>query len=119
METTTKEQQAAQRIYTYTLYELRKGERADKVRRDLVSKGVDEQLANSLVRKGKQQLEKDGRKQGQTEMIWGIILLVGGLVITGLSYAAAGANGSFLVTTGAIIVGAVKTFRGMSKVSDY
>jgi hypothetical protein len=61
------------------------------------------------------------RENGQRDIWVGVAWLAGGLLVTGLSYSAAAASpggGRYLVTTGAIVYGAVRLVRGLSRLGN-
>ena len=52
------------------------------------------------------------RQRGIRSMIYGALLFIGGIVVTGVSYAAA-RDGTYVISVGAIIVGIVQFIKGV------
>ena len=53
--------------------------------------------------------------RANADLVWGGVWAVGGLAVTGVSYALAGSGGHFVVTTGAIVFGTARMIRGLTR----
>jgi hypothetical protein len=73
-------------------------------------KGMDKGKANAI-------LGQLNASAGYTNILFGSLWLFGGLIVTGMTYAAAVSSGGgrYVVATGAIIVGAFQVLRGLGQ----
>ena len=54
------------------------------------------------------------QQRGKKKMLYGALWFIGGLIVTGMTYAAASrSGGTYVITYGAVIVGAVQFIRGV------
>ncbi len=53
------------------------------------------------------------RQQAKKDLVWGVVILLVGVVITLGTFAAAGAGAIFIATTGAFLVGGLKLLLGL------
>ena len=58
--------------------------------------------------------ERQRKEKGRSQLIWGLIILSLGLAVTWASISAAGPGGTYIITTGAIVVGGWKLLQGLS-----
>lgn len=63
------------------------------------------------------EFEKKQRKEkGKSQLVWGLLILGIGLVVTFASYSAASSGGTYIIAAGAIVIGAFKIFQGLVNV---
>jgi len=53
------------------------------------------------------------KERGKKNMLYGALWFIGGLVVTGATYAAASGGGTYVVAFGAVIYGAGQFIRGV------
>ncbi|HMB25750.1 MAG TPA: hypothetical protein VKP08_23070 [Anaerolineales bacterium] len=75
---------------------------------DFVSNTVKEPYS-ALPHPSKEELNERGKK----DMMYGALLFVGGLIVTGVSYAAASNGGTYVIAYGAVIYGLIQFVRGI------
>ncbi len=81
----------------------------------LVSKGLDPVMAQVIINSGLTYV-KSVRSVAQSDMLFGGLWLLGGVLITVGTYAAAsGSGGFYLITFGPIIYGLIRFFKGVAK----
>jgi hypothetical protein len=80
----------------------------------LAEKGIERETAEAFVSKCRVMYRQARRKAGGKEMIVGGLWCVGGLVVTAITYSMASSRGgTYIVTWGAVIFGAIQFFRGL------
>jgi len=57
--------------------------------------------------------KEERREKGKKDMLIGALWFVGGLLVTGISYAGAGKGGTYVIITGAILYGIARIVRGV------
>ena len=103
---TADEQVAA--IYEYAAGLMKAGKKPDEVRDDLQMRGLHTDAAVTVV----EQLVAAKKAAAQRSMLYGALWCGGGLLFTAFTYAAAEPGGTYMVATGAILVGAYQCIRG-------
>ncbi len=115
-------QKAVEAIYTYAATLLRSGKSAEEVEDALVEKGIERKTATVVVEKltaaHAVTARADQKENGHSDMVIGGLIAVVGIVITAVTYSAASGGGRYVVAWGAIIFGAIRFFRGLSKLSS-
>ena len=95
----------------------------DKIVKDLVKKGWAKEAVIERVDSVEQAIEEykkspEGRRelasQHKRMMIIGVLWVVGGIIATAATYAAASEGGVFFIFWGAVIFGAIDFFRGLA-----
>ena len=62
--------------------------------------------------------EDDRRARGQTQLAFGVVLLLVGIIITAATYGSASTQGgTYIIAYGPIIVGVIKIVRGLAMMS--
>lgn len=123
--------------FAYAAKALKSGQPRKKVRRRLLELGLDEKsvfLVLSQVNVANSSAEADDsesipslarpeseiiREAGQRKMALGALWCIGGLIVTGLTYALASGTGggTYIFAWGAILFGAVQFIQGLSQSS--
>ena len=78
---------------------------------DVVNRVVKRTAGSAMLARKPAPEEPEGRK----DMIKGGLWMGGGLLVTVISYLAAGPHGTYVVTWGAMLFGAIKFLRGLRK----
>lgn len=52
-------------------------------------------------------------RQNEKDMLYGALWCIGGIIVTSVGYSSASGGGSYLVTWGAILFGALQFFKGL------
>lgn len=86
-----------------------------EIEQALLAKGADAATASAIVEEIEVNIEAAEIKRAKKDILWGSVWLAGGLIITGLSYYNSGGGGGYVVTYGAIIIGAIQLIRGLTK----
>jgi hypothetical protein len=80
----------------------------------LAEKGIERETAAAFVSKCRVMYRQARRKAVGKEMIVGGLWCVGGLVVTAITYGMASSRGgTYIITWGAVIFGAIQFFRGL------
>ncbi len=116
-------EKAVEAIYTYAGALLRAGRSEDEVEDALVEKGIERNTAMVVVRKltsARASTEKSNdRDKGFSDMMIGGLIAGVGIVITAITYSAASEGGGrYVIAWGAIIFGAIRFFRGLSRMGS-
>ncbi|MEZ4868524.1 MAG: hypothetical protein R3C14_44755 [Caldilineaceae bacterium] len=107
--------EAVKAIYLYAAELAKKGHSYGQIVRQLQEQGLDQKaaakVANDITQLQREALSSAARKN----MLYGALWCIGGILVTFFSYAAAQDGGTYIVTWGAIVFGAVQFFRGLSQ----
>ncbi len=104
---------AYQQSYIDSVAALANGKRREQVISDLIRKGWSSEMAAQIVSRAQQVKTAEFRKAGLKLFGIGIALLVLGVVITAASYSLAAGGGTYIVTIGLFLSGAVNTLKGL------
>jgi hypothetical protein len=108
------DEQTVQAIFDHAVSLVRDGKSKAEVREDLVSHGLSEANAR-LVSERVFELRAQARRQaGGAAMLQGALWCVGGLAVTGITFAMASGGGMYVVAYGAVIYGAIHFVRGLA-----
>lgn len=83
-----------------------------EVIRDLTERGCKQEDAKRIVAEAVTQLEEKEKKVKRQYMIFGSLFFFGGLIITIWSYIHAANGGTYVITWGAILFGAILLYKG-------
>ncbi len=110
-------------FHSYAVYRLQTGFAPQMVVSELVQQGMHPKAAKGMVqhicggparrRPAANPAQSEARLEGLGMMIGGGVLGLIGIGITVLSYSAAGPGGTYIVTYGLVIAGAIGFFRGL------
>lgn len=89
-----------------------------EVKQELVDKGMPEEVAGKIVDEVELQIAQAKKERANKDMLYGSLWFIGGVIVTAVSYSAAGGGGRYVITWGAIIFGAVQFIRGLSNASS-
>jgi len=114
---TNDEQENLERIYEYAANLLINEKKSPyEVRSLLIQQGLDAEIASLIVENLETQVSISNRgdsAQANQDILQGTAWLIGGSIVTALTYAAASDGGIYVITYGAIIFGAVQLIKGI------
>lgn len=113
------EQELIQQIYEYAAgLMVDEGKTPEATKAQLIEKGLDEESAAHIVRQLETQIREAKKEQASKDIMYGSLWLVGGLLITIVTYSAASGGGTYVVTWGAIVFGAIQLIKGLANQSS-
>lgn len=110
-------EEAVAAVYQHAASLVRAGKSREEVKADLLSRGLDEVSAGIVTTKIFEMRRKAYSEEGRKNMLHGALWCVGGIVVTAVTYSAARGGGTYVVTWGAIIFGAIQFFRGVGQLN--
>lgn len=110
--------QALEAVYRYGAAKLAAGQSTDEVKSALVEKGLEPEVAATIVTEIAEVHRKAKKEAGKRNMMWGAGIAVLGIIVTAATYSAASGGGSYVVAWGAIVFGGFRFFRGLAATSD-
>jgi hypothetical protein len=100
-------------IYEHAATMMRAGVADDKIKADLVEKGMDTDSANTVV-SGLAAIRTEQKKaDAKKNILYGALWCGGGTAVTAATYAAAQGGGTYVITWGAIMVGGIQFVYGI------
>jgi hypothetical protein len=111
------DEQAVHAIYHHAASLVRDGKSKPQVRDDLISRGMGEPTADLVTNKIFELRARARREAGGSAMLQGALWCVGGLLVTGVTFAMASGGGIYVVAYGAVIFGAVQFLKGVAYMS--
>jgi hypothetical protein len=108
-------EEVAQAALRFAATQMASGESNHAVHSALVANGLDKESATTVVTNVAEMRSEAIRERGRKNMLYGLLWLIGGTVVTVGTYAAASGGGTYVVAWGAIVVGAIKWLRGLSQ----
>jgi hypothetical protein len=91
------------------------GKNKREVTDELIQQGVPNDVADEIIKRVFAYKSKLKRKEGGKAIGCGLLMIVVGGIITGITYAAAEGGGTYIVTTGLFIVGGITLIVGLYK----
>ena len=104
----TSQEKRIKMVYEHAAELMKGGLSASKVEVQLVEEGLEPELAALVM----QQLWTLRHSTGNKNMLYGAFFLVGGLIVTGVTYLMAIEGEAYIIAYGAIIFGAIQFLRG-------
>jgi hypothetical protein len=102
-----------QAVYRFAGQLLRKGVTPKLIEKSLTDQGLDAKAAAFVVMQAR---AKANKRVGRRNMIYGLLWCIGGIVVTALTYQAAVKAGvARCLAWGAILLGGIQFFRGVSQ----
>jgi hypothetical protein len=114
----TSQEEVVKAIYTFAAEQMKNGVSAERIQSILEEKGLDRKVAAAVVGNLRRTRYNLNQKAGRRNMIVGGLWCVGGILVTAITYSAASGGGTYIITWGAIIFGAIQFFRGLSQMSS-
>lgn len=102
-------------VYRYAADLMFKQEKSKTyTKAELVRQGIAEENAQIVVDNLEKQMKDAKSEQANKDMLYGALWCIGGILVTAITYSAASSSGgTYVVTWGAIIFGAIQFFRGV------
>jgi len=79
----------------------------------LMSTGLDGETANFVVSNIQNRIKEEREEIANKNMLYGALWCIGGLLVTGVSYAVAIEGGSYFITWGAVVFGGWQFLKGL------
>lgn len=104
-------------VYKYSAEHVHKGVPSQVIQKKLIEAGVPRTIAETVLSKVQEAHSNALTEAGKKNMGIGAACFVGGVGVSALSYfmASGSGGGRWLIAAGAIVVGAVQFFRGVSQ----
>ncbi len=111
------QEKVIQELIGLTAHLMAKKTSRKKISLALMERGASESVATEIIRVVDNARREAKRKQGAEDMQRGFWILVGGLVITGITYgiASGSGGGTYIVASGAMLVGGLYVIQGFLK----
>ena len=106
------QESVVQAVYGFAAQLLKQGLTQDDIKIRLMQEGLPEDAATAVIDNLMQMQMEAKRRAGRRNMVVGALWAVGGLIVTGASYAAAGAGDRYILAWGAVVFGLVQVVRG-------
>ncbi|MBR5822608.1 MAG: hypothetical protein IKY67_00515 [Paludibacteraceae bacterium] len=108
-------QEFVNRVYEYTanlMFEQKKNQ--SETKEILIEQGLTAEDADIVITNLQEQMKQAKNSAANKNMIYGALWCVGGLLVTAITYSVASENGgTYIVTWGAVIFGAIQFFKGL------
>lgn len=112
--TDSAQEEAVQVVYDHAIELMRNGLSDEEIEENLVAQGLGTEAAQIVVTNLVEARSEQFKKAGLKNMGFGALWCVGGLVVTGATYSAASSGGgTYIVTWGAIVFGAIQFIQGL------
>lgn len=114
-------EEAIKTLFEYAANRMVNGAPPELIRKELVSQGVDEEVAELIVSRLQEARGSALSEAGKRNMLFGALWCIGGILVTAFTYSAAASSpggGRYVIAWGAIIFGAIQFFRGLSQASE-
>jgi hypothetical protein len=100
-------------VFNHAAEMMSNGAANEKIKSDLMERGLNAEVAETVVSSLVGAHRDAKQEQGKKNMLYGALWCVGGTAITIGTYAAASGGGTYVVTYGAIVIGAFQFFQGI------
>ena len=111
----TEQQEVVNQIYDYAANLLiNENYTSYEAKQALIDQGLDEETAAIVIRKLEEDIGAVKQKNANKDMLYGALWCIGGIIVTVASYSAASGGGTYIVTWGAILFGAIQFFKGLA-----
>ncbi|MFQ2917788.1 hypothetical protein ACK3YF_00915 [Aeromonas allosaccharophila] len=107
------QQELISQLFNHAAISLAEGKSMKSVVAEFVDKGVPLGIAENIVAQANKYKKEEFRKGGLKTLGIGVALLAFGGVITAVTYSAAGPGGTYVITSGLFLVGAITILRGL------
>jgi len=105
-------EQNAEAVYAFAADQMHNGLTGPQVVEALVENGMEHETATAVVEDLTRIKKRVSHEAGRKNMLVGALWCGGGLAVTAITYSAASGGGTYLVTWGAVIFGAIQFLRG-------
>lgn len=112
-------QESANQLYNYAAQLLTVEKKSpEEALRLMMEQGLDKESASVIIAHIRNEVKKIKKESGTKNMIYGALWLVGGTVVTVVTYSAASGGGTYFVAWGAIVFGGIQFVRGLINYMD-
>lgn len=102
-----------QKVLTYAAAQLAEGQKPRHLKADLIARGAPPEVAEQALAIARQRKREECRRAGWEMFVQGLVLLTGGALFTGVTYAWSGYGGPLIAATGALAFGFAYTVVGV------
>lgn len=106
------QEEIVEAVYSFAAERMHEGADAQQIHAELMQQGLDQDSASQVVSNLFNMRTDAVRSAGKKNMIYGALWCIGGVVVTVVTFSMAANGGSYIVTWGAILFGAIQFFRG-------
>ena len=111
-------QDTIQQMYNYASKLLFKQNKTDEETKECLirSGGLTPEVADHIINDLNTRYKEEEKKAGRSNMLFGALWCIGGIIATVMSYNAASGGGTYIVAWGAVLYGAVQFIKGVGQV---
>ena len=109
----TEQQELIDYIYGVAAGYMREGIPDEAITKKLENEGLDTESAQAVVQNLANMRKQEIKQRANKNMGFGALWLIGGAIVTAATYSASSGGGTYIVTYGAIIVGAIQFLQGL------
>ena len=109
----TEQQELIDYIYGLAAGYMQEGISDKEIVTKLEIEGLDTESAQAVVQNLAAMRKKEIKQRANKNMGFGALWLIGGTIVTAVTYSAASGGGTYVVTYGAIVVGAIQFLQGL------
>lgn len=110
--TSTNEKENLELVMNHAIVLYSEDKNSFEVKEDLKSKGMSDDLATRIAEEAQEMYNTLIKSKAEKSIMYGALWLIGGIVVTALSYSSSGGKG-YILTYGAIIGGLVQLVVGI------
>lgn len=112
-------EESVQAIYNFAAGLMQENKSYSQIVDRLLEAGLERDTAHRVVTELEEARSEALREAGKKNMLYGALWCIGGIIVTAVSYSAATGpgGGTYIVTWGAIVVGAIQFFQGLAQSS--
>lgn len=108
------EEDVVQQIYNYAISLIVNEKKTyNETIAILISTGLDGETANIVVSNIQRRIMEEREEIANKNMLYGALWCIGGIIVTGITYAIASEGGGYLITWGAVVFGGWQFLKGL------
>jgi DnaJ-class molecular chaperone len=100
-------------LITFAAEEVAKGKKSSEITDEITRMGIPFDVSTQIVKQVFEYRSRVKSRAGGKQIGCGLLMLIVGGIITGITYASAKEGGSYIVTTGLLVVGAINLIVGL------
>lgn len=111
-------QDTTQQMYNYAAKLLFKQKKTDEETKECLirSGGLTPEVADHIINDLNTRYKEEEKKAGRSNMLFGALWCIGGIIVTVMTYNASSEGGTYIVAWGAMLFGAIQFIRGLAQV---
>jgi len=109
----SEQEKIIQKLFNHAAIELAEGTSKELIIAGFVDSNIPREIAENIVAQANDYKKSEFRKRGMKTVAMGVGFLLLGGVITAITYSAASGGGTYVVTTGLFLVGALTIAKGL------